>query len=329
MAARQTPQGMPELSKQNVVVRRLCVESVDIRSFELVAADGQALQPFEAGAHIDVHFDDGLIRQYSLINATDTDGSYRIAIKLEPASHGGSSRMHRLAVGDALAVSLPRNNFPLDPAASHTMLFAGGIGITPLLSMARRLMADGRSFSLDYFARSREALAFGREIGTGPFTSRSRLYLGCDGAATRAELAGRIDTAPPGTHVYACGPTPFMQTVRDLVAAKSDLVLHLEYFAADPALADLPSGSFRVNLAKSDRTVFVGADQTIVEALLAAGIEVATSCEQGVCGTCLTTVLAGRPDHRDMLLTEEEQQAGDRMLLCVSRCLDQELVLDL
>jgi vanillate O-demethylase ferredoxin subunit len=120
-----------------------------------------------------------------------------------------------------------------------------------------------------------------------------------------------------------------MQAVRELVAAKPGPTLHLEYFVADPVLADLPAGSFQVKLAKSGKTFVVGADQTIVEALTAAGVEVATSCEQGVCGTCLTRVLAGRPDHRDMLLTEEEQQAGDQMLLCVSRSLDQELVLDL
>jgi vanillate O-demethylase ferredoxin subunit len=320
---------MPESATQNVLVRRLCVESADVRSLELVAADGRPLQPFEAGAHIDVNLGDGLIRQYSLINSTDADGSYRIAVKLEPDSRGGSARMHRLAEGHALTVSLPRNNFPLDSGAGHSMLVAGGIGITPLLGMAYRLMEEGASFSLDYFARSREALAFGDEIAGGPFTSRSRFHLGLDGEGTRAELARRLDAAPPGTHIYACGPASFMQTVRDLVAAKPGPVLHLEYFAADPALADLPAGSFRVNLTKSGKTVMVDADQTIVEALNAAGIEVATSCEQGVCGTCLTTVLAGRPDHRDMLLTEEEQQAGDRILLCVSRCLDQELVLDL
>lgn len=317
------------MTTQNVLVRRLCVESADVRSLELVAADGQPLQPFEAGAHIDVHLGGGLIRQYSLINTTGPDGSYRIAVKLEPNSRGGSQRMHRLAEGDALTVSLPRNNFPLDAGAGHTLLLAGGIGITPLLGMAYRLMEDGASFSLDYFARSRDALAFGDEIGGGPFTSCSRFHLSLDGEATRAELACRLDTLPSGTHIYACGPASFMQTVRDLVAAKPGPTLHLEYFAGDPLLAGLPAGSFQVNLAKTGKTVVVGADQTIVEALNAAGVEVATSCEQGVCGTCLTAVLAGRPDHRDMLLTEEEQQAGDRILLCVSRCLDQELVLDL
>ena len=182
---------MAESTTQNVLVRRLCVETADVRSLELVAADGQPLQAFEAGAHIDVHLGDGLIRQYSLINTTGTDGSYRIAVKLEPNSRGGSERMHRLAEGSALTVSLPRNNFPLDPEAGHTMLLAGGIGITPLLGMAYRLMEEDASFSLDYFARSREALAFGEEIGGGPFTSRSRFHLGLDGEGTRAELAGQ------------------------------------------------------------------------------------------------------------------------------------------
>ena len=137
---------MAESTPQNVLVRRLCVETADVRSLELVAADGRPLQAFEAGAHIDVHLGDGLIRQYSLINTTGTDGSYRIAVKLEPNSRGGSARMHRLAEGNALTVSLPRNNFPLDSEAGHTMLLAGGIGITPLLGMAYRLMEEGASF---------------------------------------------------------------------------------------------------------------------------------------------------------------------------------------
>jgi vanillate O-demethylase ferredoxin subunit len=190
-----------------VRIRRLRVETADITSFELVAVDGQPLQPFEAGAHIDVHLDGGLIRQYSLINTTATDGSYRITVKLEPNSRGGSLCMHRIAEGDVLTVSHPRNNFPLDPEA-HTMLLAGGIGVTPLLGMAYRLMALGASFSLDYFARSRDALAFGEEIGSAPFASRSRFHLGLEGEAVRTEFASRLDRAPPGTHIYACGPAP-------------------------------------------------------------------------------------------------------------------------
>jgi vanillate O-demethylase ferredoxin subunit len=316
------------LTTQWARIRRLRVEAADIRSIELVGADGGPLQPFEAGAHIDVHLD-GLVRQYSLINTADSDGSYRIAVKLEPNSRGGSQRMHALSEGGILKVSLPRNNFALDATAGHTVLLAGGIGVTPLLGMAITLLMREKSFSFDYFGRSYEALAFADEIRQSALSTRTRFHLGVTGEAVHQVLAARFDLLPPGTHVYACGPGPFMQAVRDAVAAKRGLVLHLEYFAAEPPALELVADSFRVRLAKSDTTVAVDAGQTIVEALRAAGIEVETSCEQGVCGTCLTTVLAGRPDHRDMLLTEEEQLAGDQMLLCVSRSHDAELVLDL
>jgi vanillate monooxygenase ferredoxin subunit len=316
------------LTTQTVRIRRIRAEAEGIRSLELVAADGGSLGPFEAGAHIDVHLGEGTIRQYSLINTTDSDGSYRIAIKLEPNSRGGSLRMHGLTEGEMLTIGEPRNNFALDRSAGHSVLLAGGIGVTPLLGMAYHLLAQDASFSLDYFARSREALAFADEIEGSPLKARTRFHLALSGEAVNDRLTELIHGLPPDTHVYACGPAPFMQAVRDIIAAGPGATLHLEYFAADPDIASLPAGSFRVKLAKSGKLVTVGAEQTIIEALRETGIEVETSCEQGVCGTCLTQVLAGRPDHRDMLLTEEEQRQG-KMLLCVSRCLDEELVLDL
>jgi vanillate O-demethylase ferredoxin subunit len=317
-----------QVTTQNALIRRICAEAADIRSIELVGAGGKPLQPFEAGAHIDIHAGE-LVRQYSLINTTATDGSYRIAVKLEPNSRGGSQFMHALEEGAPLKVGLPRNNFALHPEAAHSVLLAGGIGITPLLGMAYRLLARGSSFSFDYFARASEPVAFAEEIRRTALAPRTQFHLGLDGEAVQRTLAARLDTVPPNAHLYTCGPSPFMQAVREAVAARSDLVLHLEYFTAEPPALDVATDSFRVRLAKSDATVHVNADQTIIEALRAAGIEVETSCEQGVCGTCLTTVLAGRPDHRDLMLTEEEQKAGDRMLLCVSRSLDAELVLDL
>ncbi len=312
---------------QNALIRRICIEAADIRSIELVSADGRPLQSFEAGAHIDVYLGE-LIRQYSLINTTDTDGSYRIAVKLEPNSRGGSRFMHALAERETLKIGLPRNNFALHPEAAHSVLLAGGIGITPLLGMAYQLLARGNSFSFDYFARSTDPVAFGEEIRATALAPRTRFHFGLTGEAVRRALATRLDTVPPNAHVYTCGPGPFMQAVREAVATKPGLALHLEYFVAEPSAQDLAAGSFQVKLAKSGTTIRVDANQTIVEALRAAGIEIETSCEQGVCGTCLTTVLAGRPDHHDTILTEEEQKAGDRMLLCVSRSLDAELVLD-
>jgi vanillate monooxygenase ferredoxin subunit len=317
-----------KLSTQNAIIRRVRVEADNIRSIELVGAGGSALQPFEAGAHIDVHAG-GIIRQYSLINTTSTDGSYRIAVKLEPNSRGGSQFMHTLVEGAPLEVGLPRNNFALHPEAAHSVLLAGGIGITPLLGMAYRLLARGNPFSFDYFARSSAPVAFAEEIRRTALAPRTRFHLGLSGEAVRQVLAALLDGVPHDAHVYTCGPGPFMQAVREAAAARPGLVLHLEYFTAEPPALDVAADSFRVRLVKSGTTVQVNANQTIIEALRAAGIEVETSCEQGVCGTCLTTVLAGRPDHHDVILTEEEQKAGDRMLLCVSRSLDAELVLDL
>jgi vanillate O-demethylase ferredoxin subunit len=317
-----------QLTTQNALIRRVCVEAADIRSIELVGTDGKPLQPFGAGGHIDVHVGE-LIRQYSLINTTSTDGSYRIAIKLEPNSRGGSRLMHALTEGEILKIGVPRNNFTLHPDAAHSVLLAGGIGITPLLGMAYHLLARDDCFSFDYFARSNDPVAFAEEIRRTALAPRTRFHLGLAGEAVQRALAARLDTVPPNAHVYGCGPGPFMQAVREAVAARPGLVLHLEYFAAEPPAQGIAADSFRVKLARSGTTIPVHADQTIVEALRAAGIEIETSCEQGVCGTCLTTVLAGRPDHRDMMLTEEEQKAGDRMLLCVSRSLDAELVLDL
>jgi vanillate O-demethylase ferredoxin subunit len=316
------------LTTQNALIRRVCVEAEDIRSIELVGADGEPLQPFEAGAHIDVHTGE-LIRQYSLINTTANDGSYRIAVKLEPNSRGGSRFMHALAEGELLKIGLPRNNFALHPDAAHSVLLAGGIGITPLLGMAHHLLANDGAFSLDYFARSSDAAAFAAEIESTALARRTRFHLGLTSDAVKQVLAASLDTFPSDTHVYACGPGPFMQAVREAVAARPGLVLHLEYFTAELPAGDPAADTFRVRLAKSGMTVEVNANQTIIEALRAAGIAVETSCEQGVCGTCMTTVLVGRADHRDLLLTDAEHQAGNQMLICVSRSLDAELVLDL
>lgn len=316
------------MPNHDVRVRRVESETEDIRSIELVAADGGPLPPFEAGAHIDVEIA-GLIRQYSLINTTASDGAYRIAVKREPQSRGGSQGMHALEVGAALRISAPRNNFPLAAEATDTVLLAGGIGVTPLLGMAYRLHADGRPFAMDYFVRSQAALAFADDIRRIVPPAQTAFHLGLDAAGVREALASRLSRVQPGTHVYACGPAPFMQLVRDRVAEVPAAMLHLEYFAAEPVASNPTSDAFRVTLSRSGRTVSVAPGETIIDALRAAGVEVETSCEQGVCGTCLTRVLVGRPDHRDMLLTDEERAEGDQMLLCVSRSLDYELVLDL
>jgi vanillate monooxygenase ferredoxin subunit len=191
-----------QVTTQNALIRRICAEAADIRSIELVGADGKPLQPFEAGAHIDIHAGE-LVRQYSLINTTATDGSYRIAVKLEPNSRGGSQFMHALAEGAPLKVGLPRNNFALHPDAAHSVLLAGGIGITPLLGMAYRLLARESSFSFDYFARSSEPVAFAGEIRRSALAPRTRFHLGLNGEAVAQVLAALLDAVPPNAHLRA------------------------------------------------------------------------------------------------------------------------------
>nr|WP_281411512.1 iron-sulfur cluster-binding domain-containing protein [Enterovirga sp. DB1703] len=209
------------------------------------------------------------------------------------------------------------------------MLLAGGIGITPILGMARHLAASGGSFELGYFGRSRSEMAFLDELSGASLRARTALHVGLEPPAVRDVLADMLARQPRGTHVYVCGPSPFMTLARELVAGHPDLALHLEYFSNDAAMPDQQADGFRVVLGRSGRSFEIPPDRTIVEVLAENGIVVPTSCEQGVCGTCQTGVISGRPEHRDLFLSDEEHAAGDTMLICVSRSLDRELVLDL
>jgi vanillate O-demethylase ferredoxin subunit len=301
-------------------------EAAGIRSLVLAPADGVPFPPFEPGAHVDLRLGPSLVRPYSLLNTVGWDGTYHVAVKLEPASRGGSRRVHDIAIGDEIEIGLPRNNFPLAADGATHLLLAGGIGITPILAMARHLHASKHDFVVRYFGRSPGEMAFAGELsGLG---ERTALHVGLEPDAVRSVLAGEIDRAPPGSHVYACGPAPFMALARELTASRPDVELHLEYFSNDAA-AEPASGSFRVVLGRSGGSFEVMPDRTIIEVLAHNGVTVPTSCEQGVCGTCQTAVLSGRPDHRDLFLSDEEHAAGNTMMLCVSRSLDPELVLDL
>lgn len=306
----------------------------DICALELQRADGGPLPAFSAGAHIDLHLGDGLVRQYSLAGDPADTSRYLLGVLLEPASRGGSAAVHRrLRVGDVLGASLPRNHFGLDPDAPHNLLLAGGIGVTPLLSMAEQLHRDGRDFELHYCTRSAARTAFAERLRDRAWAPRVRLHHDDAAPAQRLDLPRTLAGAPAGTHVYVCGPRGFidwvLQGARD--AGWDEARLHREYFAADPAPgADGGDAAFEVELASSGRVVQVQPGQSIVQALGAAGIDVPTSCEQGVCGTCLTRVLSGTPLHRDSYLTDDERAAADQMLPCCSRAAaGQRLVLDL
>ena len=316
------------MSDIQVKVLRRQQEAEGIFSYELAREDGTPLPAFSAGSHIDVHLPGGLVRQYSLCNDDQETHRYRIAVLRDPASRGGSVALHdRVKEGDTLTISVPRNHFPL-VAAPHSLLLAGGIGITPLLCMAQRLAHAGHAFSLHYCTRSLARTAFAGEVAA--FGARAHLHLDDGDATQKLDLPAVLAAAPAGTHLYVCGPSGFIDFVMNTARAAGWPAerLHLEYFGAAPQ-DTAGDRAFEVRLASSGKTVTVPAGQTVVQALQAQGVEVLVSCEQGVCGTCLTRVLEGECDHRDMYLTDDEKAANDQFLPCCSRARSPLLVVDL
>ncbi|GAB7543221.1 PDR/VanB family oxidoreductase [Cupriavidus sp. 8B] len=300
-----------------------------IAVFELVAPHGGTLPAFTAGAHIDVRIGQGLVRQYSLCNDPAETHRYQIGVLRDPASRGGSEAMHALAVGATLEVSEPKNHFPLAAGAAHSILLAGGIGVTPILAMAQRLAQTGASFELHYCTRTEAHTAFRERLAHDDLRDRTHFYFD-EPQGHRADLPRLLAAPGAQTHLYVCGPAGFMDAVlrQAKEAGWPEANLHREYFAA-PEVPGAVAGAFQVKVQSSGLVIDVEPDQTVVQALSANGVEIQTSCEQGVCGTCLTRVLAGEPDHRDAYLTDEERAANDQFLPCCSRARTGLLVLDL
>lgn len=313
-----------------VRVLHKAVEAVDIVSLELGSSDGSSLPPFSAGSHIDVELPNGLVRQYSLCNDATETHRYVIGVLLDPATRGGSRSVHHdIAEGATIRISEPRNHFQL-AHAERSILFAGGIGVTPILCMAERLAATGAPFEMHYCARSRERMAFVDRVGQAAFSNCVSLHFDDGDAAQRLDAPAVLASPQPHTHLYVCGPKGFMDHVMGTARAAgwAEPNIHFEYFAgeAQDASAD---AAFQVRIASSGRVVDVAAGQTIVAALAASGIDVPVSCEQGVCGTCITGVLDGVPAHRDMYFTDVEKARNDQMTVCCSRSATPLLVLDL
>ncbi|WP_418320130.1 PDR/VanB family oxidoreductase [Piscinibacter sakaiensis] len=319
------------MTKLNVRVRGIRPASAEVRVLELEAANGTPLPPFTPGSHIDVHLGAGLVRQYSLCNGPADTDRYTIAVKRETDSRGGSAAVHeRIKEGDTLEIGAPRNNFELRDTAAHYVLVAGGIGVTPILSMARHLLARGASFELHYFARSIALAAFHDELSAPAFGGRVDFHYALAPEATRAKLRKILWTRRPHAHLYLCGPRPFMDSVEDVASATwPPEAIHVEYFTADQDALAAPRGSFVVKLARSGGDYVVPEELSIAQALAQYGVMVDVSCEQGVCGTCLTGVLGGEPDHRDSFLTDEERRSCDKVMPCVSRARSDVLILDL
>lgn len=315
-------------SALDVIISRRDMLADGIIGLELKSVDGSPLPPFGAGAHIDVHVSPGLIRQYSICNDPAEHECYRLGILQAPNSRGGSTEIHRSFIeGRWIKIGMPRNNFRLAGGGGKTVLLAGGIGITPLLSMALHLKQKGSPFHLHYCGRSRSRTAFLEELHD-KLASHATVYFD-DGPKEQHFSAQKITCAPaPETHAYVCGPQGFMDWVigelRQLGWAESNI--HTEYFNAS---VDSSGGSFQVIAKRSGAIFEIPTGKTIAEVLIANGIDVPLSCEQGVCGTCLTKVLSGVPDHRDIFQTKAEKAANGCMALCCSRALTATIELDI
>ncbi|GAA4331392.1 PDR/VanB family oxidoreductase [Variovorax defluvii] len=313
-----------------VRVARIARQTPEILSFELAHPAGRALPAYQAGAHIDVHMPGGFSRQYSLARAHGeaAPSAYLIGVKREAASRGGSASMHaRVREGDLIAISAPRNTFPIRPEARRHLLLAGGIGMTPLLAMAEALAREGADFELCVFVRGEEHLAFAQTLRAPLLAPHVRLHFDIGETGRKIDLRRLLAERLPGTHVYVCGPGGFMAAVRKAAAHWPEEALHAEYFAAPAGAAVAGGRPFTLRLARRGIRVPVTADQTAVDALHAFGIDIPVSCEQGLCGTCVVDAEGAGAEHRDFCLSGSERAA--KVALCCSRAKGEELVLDL
>lgn len=313
------------MSLIDVTVAEIVEETPTIKSFRLVRSDGTPLGTYVPGAHIDVVGPTSVTRQYSLCSTPDAVDSFVVAVKREEDSRGGSSALHELKVGDSLQISEPRNVLRIEDDATHHVLVAAGIGITPMLSMARYMDVHDIPFDLHYFARTAEQAAF-LPLLQERCPEKLHAHLGVTREAQELGLADIVAGAPEGSHVYMCGPDGFMDKVTVAASVRfTEEAIHSERFHA-AEIDESGNREFEVELEGEVYTV--PADRSIVEVLQENGCDVDTSCQEGICGTCIMQVLSGTPEHRDNVLTASEKAAGETMAVCVSRTRDDRLVLD-
>jgi vanillate O-demethylase ferredoxin subunit len=316
-------------------VRQIRFEALGINSYELVDPEGRPLPEVTAGTHIDVHLSDHRVRQYSLSNDPAERHHYVFAVLRDENGRGGSKALHETVhVPDGIRIGLPRNNFHLDETASEYILLAGGIGITPLKAMCHRLAAIGANFVLHYCTKSAECTAFKDELMQLGQRRSVRLHHDGGNPANGLNIEALLATPEEGTQVYYCGPPGFMKACARATQHWPSHSVHCEHFGSPiPERSPGANGErvgadeFDVEIASTGQRIHVAAEQSIVEALAEAGIQVETSCVSGLCGTCKVRYLAGRPDHRDFILNDDEKD--NYLTTCVSRCRMGPLVLDL
>ncbi|MFC0448814.1 PDR/VanB family oxidoreductase [Rhodococcus jostii] len=292
----------------------------------LVDHDGATAPAWTPGSHVDLILDDTITRQYSLCGDPGDTTSLTVAVLREADGRGGSIFVHdKLDTGDVVAVGGPRNHFALVDADSY-LFVAGGIGITPLLPMVREVEAKGTSWQMLYGGRTRASMAFADELAE---THPERVRIRPQDQHGHLDLGAALDEVEPGTVVYCCGPEPLLQAIESACRERPHVTLHVERFAPKEVPAGADDGAFEVQLDRTGKAVQVAADETILDAVLREGVDADFSCREGTCGTCEVAVLGGTPDHRDSVLSEDEQAENDAMMICVSRSCTPKLILDL
>jgi tetrachlorobenzoquinone reductase len=296
-----------------------------INLYRFRSIDGRALPSFDPGAHIDVQICDEHRRQYSLIWPPDDSDSYTVAVQVSEAGRGGSRALHyESVVGRTYTLSVPRNNFALHEDGAHYALFAGGIGVTPIVSMYRKLKQAGASVTFWYWTANRDRTLFLDELSVDPDVHL--MHDAGDGKPAR-RISEIIETLPMDTQLYCCGPGAMLTEFDHACETRPVELAHRERFSA--AAETLPRDAFKVYLKRSDRTLTVRADQSLLQVCLDAGVDCSYSCEEGVCGACEVRVLAGEVEHRDSVLSPALRAQNTSMMMCCSRGIGSSLVLDI
>lgn len=300
--------------------------SPDIADFRFAAIQGR-FTGLEPGAHVDVILPDGVIRQYSLWDWDPQGNWISVAVKCETQGRGGSQAMHALREGVEIGIGGPRNHFALQSQDNHITLIGGGIGATPIVAMARHLASQGADLRVVYLTRSHTDAAMHaafQALGLG-----EAYHLHCDDTDGRFDLTTLMKSMPVDGDIYCCGPEPMLNAVLEAGVHLRGGSIHFERFAAAETLEDTPNESFEIQIASTGQRLAVASEDTILDVLRGAGFPVEFGCSEGLCGACMVDVLDGEIDHRDGVLSPEEQDANGFMCICVSRAKSPVLTLDL
>ncbi len=314
-----------------VRVDNIVKETDRIKSYRLLAVNGTALPKFKAGAHVDVSIPNGLVRQYSLCNTpSDQPDHYEIAVQREDAGRGGSISMHdNVKEGDVLVIGHPRNHFPLRGGSEKIFLLAGGICITPLLSMARQLENENCDFELHYCCQTSTEAAFHTRLLSDRFSGKVHHHFSHGPQPNRLDLDALLAVPQSGGHIYCCGPQRFISAVATAAAAWGEERVFVEHFTPVTLENALENQPFDIIITSTGQTLHVPADKTILQVLHDHGIEKESQCKDGLCGSCETGLLSGDADHRDSIQTEEEKLENTCIMVCCSRARSVSLTLDI